>query len=70
MDWLTHTKRLLNLLCIVYVIKLAKNLNFHANGLVVKHRKGRSKLFTGLYLENMDTSSRPSGSEVECLTRD
>ena len=27
-----------------YVIKLAKNLNFCANGLVVKHRKGRSEL--------------------------
>ena len=27
-----------------YVIKLAKNLNFCANRLVVKHRKGRSKL--------------------------
>ena len=27
-----------------YVIKLAKNLNFCANRLVVKHRQGRSKL--------------------------
>ena len=29
---------------IKYVIKLAKNFNFCANGLVVKHRKGRSEL--------------------------
>ena len=27
-----------------YVMKLAKNLNFYANSLVVKHSKERSKL--------------------------
>ena len=41
------------------MIKLTINLNFYAYRLVVKYRKGRSKLLTGLYLENMDTSSRP-----------
>ena len=37
------TSKILHILT-KYVIKVAKNLNFFANRLVVKHRKGRSKL--------------------------
>ena len=39
-DLLNRKKQILT----KYVIKLAKNVNFGANCLVVKHRKGRSKL--------------------------
>ena len=39
-----------------YVIKLAENLNFCANGLVVRHRKGRSNSgLLSVYLKKIDS---------------